>query len=204
MRGRRLYRQTLQQGNRLADFEQQRPGNKPRPAGTDKRTKPWELLLMESGPEALCREFYETNRPVIYLKQGEYYLSEDGPALVRTILGSCVTVTMHCPVAKIGGITHSLLPYPLHGTRVPPGHKGRFVDSSIYQVFSRLTAIGAHKSKLEIKIFGGGHMLLQDPVRQVRNDINIGRKNVETALKTIQELGLNVTATDVGGNWGRK
>lgn len=142
--------------------------------------------------------------PSVYLKQGECYISDGNPAQARTVLGSCVTVTMHCPVLKIGGITHSLLPFPLPGNRIPPGHRGRFVVSSVHYIHEQLVARGVHQNRLEVKIFGGGQMFLPVAGKAVQEKLNIGRRNVETALKTIQELGLTITATDVGGTLGRK
>jgi chemotaxis protein CheD len=140
----------------------------------------------------------------VYLKQGEHYISNGQPAQVKTVLGSCVSVTMHCPILKIGGITHSLLPFPIPGTTLQPGHRGRFVISSINLLFERLLSNGAVRNSLEVKIFGGGQMFLPDPDRPVLKSLNIGRRNVETALETIQKHGLSVTTTDVGGNLGRK
>ena len=142
--------------------------------------------------------------PTVFLKQGEYFISDKGPALIRAILGSCVAVTMHCPVLRIGGITHSLLPYPLPGASIPHGNYGRFVDASVKYVFERMMSLGIRKETLEVKVFGGGQLLTRLTGRPSEIEINIGRRNVETALKVIGELGLKVTATDVGGNLGRK
>lgn len=142
--------------------------------------------------------------PGIFLKQGEYYVSSREPAMVWTVLGSCVTVTMHCPVLKIGGITHSLLPYPFPGTSVPSGQSGRYVNSSVRLLLKKLICRGVSKSNLEVKVFGGGNLLPGKSSTPLNRLINIGRLNVETALMVIQELGLQVTATDVGGNHGRR
>ncbi len=159
---------------------------------------------MKSGPEIRCRPEEITNCTNVYLKQGEYYISDGGPAQVRTVLGSCVAVTMHCPILKIGAITHSLLPFPLPGSEILPDHLYRYADSSIRQVFEKLMVKKVDKHRLEVKIFGGAQMLLQDSSKPGRKELNIGRRNVETALKTIHELGLRVAATDVGGSQGRK
>ena len=159
---------------------------------------------MKSGQELQPRVDPQAELPTVFLKQGEYYISDRGPALVRTILGSCVTVTMHSPTFLVGAITHSLLPYPLPGTKVQYGHHGRFVDSSVRLVFERMLALGVKKNDLEVKVFGGGKMLTSLTGNDAGKEINIGRRNVETALKVIQELGLSIAATDVGGTWGRK
>jgi chemotaxis protein CheD len=145
-----------------------------------------------------------TDCPVLFLKQGEYYISDKGPMLIRTILGSSVAVTMHCPVLKIGGITHSLLPFPLPGASIPEDHIGRFVNLSVRHVLERMLSLGAGKDTMEIKVFGGGQLLTRLTGSSSGIEISIGRRNVETALKVIGELGLHVVTTDVGGNWGRK
>jgi chemotaxis protein CheD len=140
----------------------------------------------------------------VYLKQGECYISDGGPTQVRTVLGSCVTVTMYCPLLGIGAITHSLLPFPLPGIQNVSMQTGRYVNLSVRYIFGQMAALGVNVKKLEVKIFGGGQMFLPSSEKPTQTTLNIGRRNVETALKTIQELGLNITATDVGGFQGRK
>ncbi len=159
---------------------------------------------MKSGCDPRPEWKLDTEFPLLFLNQGDYYISGHEPVTVRTILGSCVTVTMYCPVTRIGGITHSLLPYPLPGTKIGRGHHGRFVNSSVKYVFEKMLARGVNPRKLEVKVFGGGQMLLSPSNMPLSKEINIGRRNVETALKVVSELGLKITATDVGGNWGRK
>lgn len=142
--------------------------------------------------------------PEVFLKQGEYYISTNDPVVVRAILGSCLAVTMHCPRLQIGGITHSLLPHPLPGTVVPEGQQGRFVDLIIRRLYRELSAMGAKNSDLDVKVFGGGQLLFDPAGNPLEKRLCIGRQNAETALNVLTQLGLQVTATDVGGNWGRK
>lgn len=146
----------------------------------------------------------QRDKTSVYLKQGECYVSKGDPGQVRTVLGSCVTVTMHCPILNIGGITHSLLPFPLNGVQAPPDHIGRYVNTSIKYVYDKLCAKGVIKRSLQVKVFGGAQMFWSDGDTTHRPELNIGRRNVETALETISNLGLTVAATDVGGRQGRK
>lgn len=159
---------------------------------------------MESGLETDLKNAGNPDWPNVYLKQGEYFVSDGGPVQVRTVLGSCVTVTMFCPVLNIGCMTHSLLPFPLPGVRKDIEQTGRYVNLIIRHVFGKMIALGVSPRTMEVKIFGGGQMFLPAPGKPVQTTLNIGRRNVETALKTIQELNLNITATDVGGTQGRK
>lgn len=159
---------------------------------------------MKSGVLPLTGYDSSSQWPSLFLKQGEYYISGNDPAAVWTVLGSCVTVTMHCPVLKIGGMTHSLLPYPQPGTGIPFGQTGRFVDVSIRHLFEKMISRGADTDKLEVKVFGGGNLLSVISGKPLDAKVNIGRLNAETALEVIRELGLPVTATDIGGTWGRR
>lgn len=140
----------------------------------------------------------------IFLKQGQHFVSNGKPARVKAVLGSCLSVTMHCPIMKMGGITHSILPFPIPGSRSATEHRGRFVILSVRDLLDRMLSLGAIKNSLEVSVFGGGQMLLHDPAKRVLKPLDIGRKNVETAFKSIRELGLSVTDTDVGGLLGRK
>jgi chemotaxis protein CheD len=159
---------------------------------------------MKFEPEIESRNTGTADWLNVYLKQGEFYISDGSPAQVRTVLGSCVTVTMYCPARNIGGITHSLLPYPLPKTIDAANLTGRYVNLSIRHVYTRMASLGVNFRTIEVKIFGGGQMFLPVPGKETETALNIGRRNVETALKTIQELGLTITATDVGGIHGRK
>lgn len=147
---------------------------------------------------------FSSGWPNVFLKQGEFYISDNDPAMVWTVLGSCVTVTMYCPIRKIGGMTHSLLPYPLSNAGIPCNQPGRFVDAAIRSLLAKMRSRGAGKNRLEVKVFGGGNLLPVISGRPRDEKVNIGRLNAETALKVIHELGLQVTATDIGGTWGRR
>jgi chemotaxis protein CheD len=78
------------------------------------------------------------------------------------------------------------------------------VESSVRLVFERMMSLGVNRGDLEVKVFGGGKMLTSLAGTDPGREFSIGRRNVETALKVIQELGLTIAATDVGGTWGRK
>jgi len=159
---------------------------------------------MKGQLDTRCRPVSDPEWPGVYLKQGEWFVSDGSPAQVRTVLGSCVTVTMYCPRLNIGGITHSLLPFPLPGTPDTANLVGRYVNSSVRHIFGKMSAKGAVPRTMEVKIFGGSQMFLPVPGKHENKTLNIGRRNVETALQVIGELGLTVTATDVGGTLGRK
>ena len=51
----------------------------------------------------------ESELPEVYLQPGESYLARK-PAIIRTILGSCVGVTFWCARLGVGALRHAQLP----------------------------------------------------------------------------------------------
>src|SRR5579862_9057959 len=51
----------------------------------------------------------EVNLPEVYLHPGESYLARE-PAILRTLLGSCVGATFWSPRLRVGALCHAQLP----------------------------------------------------------------------------------------------
>lgn len=130
----------------------------------------------------------------IYLKPGDIYVSRT-PALVSTVLGSCVSITLFSPGAAMGAICHAMLP---RGER---DEGFRYVDSAVAYLYDRLTAVCGREG-IEAKLFGGADVL--NPCGRLNGAPSVGRQNVEAALKSIAVLGLTLKASDTGGDRGRK
>ncbi|HEY0142477.1 MAG TPA: chemotaxis protein CheD [Thermoanaerobaculia bacterium] len=135
----------------------------------------------------------ETIRTRIYLHPGHSTVSVE-PALVTTILGSCVSVCLWDDRLRIGGITHYLLPQPISGAADP----ARFGSTAIRAIAAELTGYGA--TKLVAKVFGGSTM--NSALATTGRDL--GSQNVAMAAEELQALGIPVTASDTGGPIGRK
>jgi chemotaxis protein CheD len=131
----------------------------------------------------------------VFLKPGEIFISRK-PAVVSTILGSCIAITIFNERLKIGGICHALLP------RSPSLHDDdycRYVDSSITYMLKKLEAMGIQKHEMEIKLLGGADVLdITDVTR-----LSVGRQNIEKALEMMNNEKLALTLSDVGGTTGR-
>jgi chemotaxis protein CheD len=133
--------------------------------------------------------------PHVYLKPGELFLSRQ-PALVTTVLGSCVSVTIFSPTCRTGAICHALLP------------KGgldegfRYVDSTIDYMVGKFTGMGIGLSGCEVKLFGGADILLTREARGVR--LSVGRQNILEAGSRLQHHGITLVVSEVGGDHGRK
>ncbi len=137
---------------------------------------------------------------LIHLKQGEYFVSKGNPAVVSTVLGPCVSVTLHHPKMRIGAITHGFLPEARYNKKKSVQNPGRFVDSSTEIVYEQMLGLGAKNRDLEVKLFGGAKILENKSAQAV----GVGRSNVQVALRTLEKMGLKVKVVEVGGNHSRK
>jgi chemotaxis protein CheD len=133
--------------------------------------------------------------PHVYLHPGQIYVATE-PAVVNTILGSCVSVCLWSPELGIGGINHYLLPT---GLKTSPAAL-RYGNVAIEQLVERLLRAGSRLGGLQAKVFGGACVL--DAMRGKGS--HLGTKNAEIAASSLAAVGIPVMASDLGGNRGRK
>ncbi len=120
------------------------------------------------------------------------------PTAVQTVLGSCVSVTFFSPRQRIGAMFHALMPQRAAFEKFQAGDSlFRYVDSAINELCRRLFSLGIRQQDLECKIFGGANAMFQ-------HELSVGPKNVRVAFETLAAFPLRVTATNVGGQAGRK
>ncbi len=141
--------------------------------------------------------------PVVYLRAGEMHYT-DRPSIVITVLGSCLSVTMHNPRLGIAGICHGLLP-ECSGKKncensCVEGFK--YVDCSIEKMIRMFDKAGAKRSETDVKYFGGADMFS----RKIEKPgiVSVGRQNIMTAETALKREGFNIVTQDVGGLQGRK
>jgi len=139
----------------------------------------------------------EAGLPEVHVQPGESLLVHD-PTILRTILGSCVGVSFRVQRLGIGALCHPMMP------RCPAGLAGRadgrrYVDYAIRELAGRLDSLGARRSEIEVKLFGGGDVL------QVSNGSvrpTVGRQNGEAALDVLRREGFELAASSLGGKSG--
>lgn len=139
---------------------------------------------------------------VIYLKAAEMLFLEE-PAMVLTVLGSCLSVTMLHRKSGMCAICHGLLPEKRGCTACGDdcGEEARYVRCSIRKMIKLFVRKGIRPGEIEVKVFGGADMFGSSIGR---SRPSVGRMNIEVAQKTIEEAGLTVASLDVGGTEGRK
>ena len=139
-----------------------------------------------------------------YLKPGDFHLALT-PTLIKTVLGSCITVTMYSPRTGIGAACHALLPTCREEREqpCPPGtcqNTFRFVECVIPEMIRQLQGQGLSVTELEVKLFGGADMMMAGLATHQR----VGRSNEQMAKRLLTKLGMTIKSSDTGGMVGRK
>lgn len=136
----------------------------------------------------------------IFLQPGDLYFG-DRNTRIRTVLGSCVSLTFWHPGLLVGGMCHYMLPnrsHELH-TASERALDGRYADEAIEMLSKEFNEIGVPHREYKVKLFGGGNMFpdRSNPVSHV------GIKNVEIARRLVTKHGFNCVAENLGGDGHR-
>lgn len=135
----------------------------------------------------------------IYVQPGELHLVR-GPAILRTVLGSCVGVTFWNRRLEIGLLCHPMLPRcPLEGSGMSLAALRRYVDAAIREAARKLDGLGAARRDTEVKVFGGADVL---QVEHTDARPTVGRLNADRALEILAEENYSVIAQRLGGRRG--
>jgi|ERR1035438_3894624 chemotaxis protein CheD len=141
--------------------------------------------------------------PQVYLHPGEIYIART-PSILRTVLGSCVGITFWSPRLAIGALCHAVL--PRRPPDLPPNLQCtegyRYVDFCIADVARQLETLGAVRSQLQVKLFGGADVLPVASTPSASARMTVGRQNWQAALEVMRDESLGVTVSDLGGTRG--
>lgn len=130
----------------------------------------------------------------LYLQPGQVFVSAD-PAVITTVLGSCVCVCLWDPRHGVGGANHYLLP-----ERVGAEHSLRFGHAAMEELVKQIEAVGVPRRLLQAKVFGGASVIRSFE----RGNGHLGERNIEVARRFLERERIPVVAEDVGGRRGRK
>jgi chemotaxis protein CheD len=133
----------------------------------------------------------------IFLQPGEFYFG-DRETRIRTILGSCVAITVWHPKLLIGGMCHYMLPKH-HRHRHLVELDGRYAEDAMSMFLIEIKKAGTLPRDYEVKIFGGGN---QFPGKDVRV-FSVSDKNVEVGRKLLRDNNLSIKSEHMGGNGHR-
>jgi len=126
---------------------------------------------------------------------GEYYVADNDMLLV-TVLGSCVAACIRDADSGIGGMNHFMLPDD--GGRDTVGTSARYGTYAMEVLINHLLKLGARRSRLEAKVFGGGAVLAS------LASSNVGARNAEFVLNFLKTEKIPVVAKDLLDSYPRK
>ncbi|RXN84709.1 chemotaxis protein CheD [Achromobacter aloeverae] len=134
----------------------------------------------------------------MFLQPGSYIVG-DARFRVRTILGSCVSITLWHPGRREGAMSHFLLASrPRHGDQPLDG---RYGAEAVHLMVRALERKGIGVQECEAKIFGGGNMFPDRPHPHV---VDIGRRNGEAARELLRQYGVAVRSEHLFGSGHRQ
>jgi chemotaxis protein CheD len=128
---------------------------------------------------------------------GQFH-SAQGDAVIVTVLGSCVSACLWDPALRIGGMNHFMLPGSERSAGTPGAGPARLGVYAMELLINQLLKLGAERSRLVAKVFGGGSML------EGLDTLNIGSQNGVFVLDFLREEGIPVAAQDLYDVCARK
>ena len=129
----------------------------------------------------------------------DYKLARCPNVFVTYALGSCVGICLYDKQAKVGGLSHIMLPES-NMFKNNEINRMKFADTAIVDLVQNLVKLGADRRKLTAKIAGGAQMF---EVQQGSLVGTIGDRNIVSVKNTLHELKIPILAEDTGLNYGR-
>jgi chemotaxis protein CheD len=144
------------------------------------------------------RRFFDSTADawVVKVFPGEYYVTNKSDEVLVTVLGSCVSACIRDPLMGIGGMNHFMLPASQSGRWGADAEPTRFGNFAMEKLINELIKAGGVRSRMEIKVFGGGNVTESTQM--------IGTQNADFVLRYLQDEGLSSVAKDLGGDHPRR
>ena len=116
------------------------------------------------------------------------------PHVLKTILGSCVGITLYDASKKVRGLIHVMLP---DGSR-SSGCLTKFANTGIPNLVNCfIYRFGSQRSELVAKMFGGARMF-----NVSSKTLDIGTNNINASLRCLKEEGIRIESSKTGGSKG--
>jgi chemotaxis protein CheD len=125
---------------------------------------------------------------------GGVEVSDEG-AIIRTILGSCISVCLRDPRMGVGGMNHFMLPEGESSSFNPASYGVHAMELLINQCMR----LGADRRHFEAKVFGGGKMFSTET-----GATRVAERNIDFALGFLKDERIPIVSQDLGGTTGRE
>ena len=123
-------------------------------------------------------------------------MAKGSGVLITYALGSCIGLCFEDPALRLGALLHIMLPVNLETGRKNPM---KYADTGLRETLRQMTAQGALKTRITVKIAGGAKMF------EVSGGSlgNIGQRNIESVHTILRQEGIRLIGEDVGGTVAR-
>ncbi|MFW7380826.1 MAG: chemotaxis-specific protein-glutamate methyltransferase CheB [Oligoflexus sp.] len=129
-----------------------------------------------------------------FLQPGDFYIAKE-PTLIRTVLGSCVSVVLYDPKLRAGAMNHIVLPAKTRFDQ--DDDEGYFAESAVKAILKGMKKLGSQREDLVVKVIGGAYFNLKQVTK-------VGELNVAAVMKILRDFGLKPAASKTGGSNGYK
>lgn len=133
----------------------------------------------------------------VSLQIGQFYFG-GGQTRIRTLLGSCVSITMWHPRLKIGGMCHYMLPRRGAGGTASSAAEGNYADEAMQMFLHELRKAATRPQEYIVKMFGGGCMFVDSS--DVRD---LSARNIAAGREQLADHGFTISAEHTGGYGSR-
>lgn len=133
---------------------------------------------------------------IVSLNIGQLIVSKE-PIVISTVLGSCVSVCLHSPHKKAGGMIHYAMPkYPGSASDEPL----RYGNLAIPELIRKLEELTSESATCFVaKVIGGAN-----GIGSIETQKNIGETNIQIAKELLIKHEIKIIGEHVGGSVGRK
>jgi len=135
------------------------------------------------------------------LRPGEHRATKSTTVL-STLLGSCVAACLYDPVSRVAGMNHFLLANRRYARSMPMNitEAGRYGIHAMELLINDMMSLGAQRSRLQAKVFGGGAILDESTYSHF---LCVGEVNRRFIWEFLAVEGIRVVSEDLGGEFGR-
>jgi chemotaxis protein CheD len=151
-------------------------------------------------------------RTTVFLCAGDFHFGS-GIVRLKTVLGTCIAISMWHPQRRIGGLCHFMLPTRTStGAQAPPG---LYADEVMELFVGAVRKNDSKPAEYIVKVFGGGNMFpdradarrcpgvgCTDARRSAC--VHVGCQNVAAAHRLLALRGFSILSEDVGGDGSRQ
>ena len=127
----------------------------------------------------------------VVLMPGQMHFGGQAASL-RTVLGSCLAVTLWHPERRLGGMCHFLLP----SRRRNPGDAldGRYGDEALEAMVAQVRQMRTEPSDYHAHLYGGADTMPEGTALK----FNVGERNIEQGFSLVDRYGFQIQGVDVG------